>query len=285
MKLLKHFILVLLITSNSLVFGQNSGDKSIDYYNKGLDMFQQKKYKEAAELFSLSADIVPHPDTYYNLAMTKLLLLDTCGYCENMSKAATYGDPEAGKLFVSFCNKYEDIINYDNSLHPDSLFFSSVKSGFCSNDKKRIFSIKNIQTGELTSFYISGNDTSANSKEDFLTTFPDLNKIDPKRIFYDGLEQLPQYPGGDDERIYFINSNLKYPLIAKEKGIQGTVYVSFVIEEDGSINDVKVVKGIGGGCDEECVKVVISMPKWIPAKLNGKPVRVQFTMPIKFVLS
>ena len=75
-----------------------------------------------------------------------------------------------------------------------------------------------------------------------------------------------------------------YPKIAKESGITGTVYVQFVVEANGSISNVKLARGIGGGCDEEAMRVVKAMPKWKPGKQNGRPVRVSFTLPIKFLL-
>ena len=98
------------------------------------------------------------------------------------------------------------------------------------------------------------------------------------------VEEMPNYPGGDDARIKFITDNVVYPVMAKESNIQGTVYVTFVVEADGSITDVKVLRGIGGGCDEEAVRVVKMMPKWNAGKQSGKSVRVQFNLPIKFTL-
>ncbi|MCK9422782.1 MAG: energy transducer TonB [Bacteroidales bacterium] len=98
------------------------------------------------------------------------------------------------------------------------------------------------------------------------------------------VEEQPGYPGGEEARISFLQSNIKYPEEAKELGIQGKVFVTFVVEVDGSITDVRVLRGIGGGCDEEAIRVVKSMPKWIPGKQRGVPVRVQFNLPIKFTL-
>ena len=72
--------------------------------------------------------------------------------------------------------------------------------------------------------------------------------------------------------------------MAKESGIQGMVYVTFVVERDGSITDVRVLRGIGGGCDEEAIRVVSAMPKWTPGKQRGKPVRVQYNLPVRFTL-
>ncbi len=99
------------------------------------------------------------------------------------------------------------------------------------------------------------------------------------------VEEMPTFPGGDESRIKFLTENIKYPQMAKESGIQGTVYVTFVIDERGRVADVKVLRGIGGGCDEEAVRVVKMMPPWNAGKQSGKPVRVQFNMPIKFTLN
>ena len=99
------------------------------------------------------------------------------------------------------------------------------------------------------------------------------------------IERMPEYPGGDEARLKFLRDSLVYPIDARLKGIQGRVYVTFVIERDGSISEVKVLKGIGYGCDEEAIRVVKSMPNWIPGIEEGKPVRVQFNMPLLFKLN
>lgn len=72
--------------------------------------------------------------------------------------------------------------------------------------------------------------------------------------------------------------------MARESGIQGIVYITFVVERDGSITDVRILRPIGGGCDEEAIRVIKAMPKWTPGKQRGRPVRVQFNMPIRFTL-
>ena len=99
------------------------------------------------------------------------------------------------------------------------------------------------------------------------------------------VEENPTFPGGDEARIQFLTSNMKYPTMARESGIQGKVYVTFVVEKDGRVTDVKILRGIGGGCDEEAVRVVKAMPRWNPGKQRGKSVRVQFTLPIQFTLN
>ena len=99
------------------------------------------------------------------------------------------------------------------------------------------------------------------------------------------VEESPGFPGGDEARIKFLQENIKYPTMARESGIQGTVYVTFVVEKGGNVSDVKILRGIGGGCDEEAIRVIRAMPRWNPGKQRGKSVRVQFNMPIKFTLA
>jgi len=98
------------------------------------------------------------------------------------------------------------------------------------------------------------------------------------------VENQPEFPGGEKARLTYLNQNIKYPQMARESNIQGTVYVTFVVEPDGKISNVGILRGIGGGCDEEASRVVTAMPSWNPGKQRGRPVRVRFTMPIKFTL-
>ena len=98
------------------------------------------------------------------------------------------------------------------------------------------------------------------------------------------VEENPEFPGGPGKLLEFVQKNLKYPMMARESDIQGRVFVGFVVEKDGSITNVRVLRGIGGGCDEEAVRVVQSLPKFKPGKQRGNPVRVMYTLPIVFKL-
>ena len=98
------------------------------------------------------------------------------------------------------------------------------------------------------------------------------------------VEEMPEFPGGAAKMMEYIQKNMKYPLMARESDIQGRVFVNFVVEPDGSISNVTVMRGIGGGCDEEALRVVNSMPKWKPGKQRGSAVRCSFTVPIIFKL-
>ena len=102
---------------------------------------------------------------------------------------------------------------------------------------------------------------------------------------YNTVEEMPEFPGGMEAMMKYISENVKYPEEAKDKNISGRVFVSFVIEKDGSVNEVKIMRGIGGGCDEEAVRVISAMPKWKPGKQKGKPVRVSYMLPLNFKLN
>lgn len=99
------------------------------------------------------------------------------------------------------------------------------------------------------------------------------------------VEQMPEFPGGPKEMMKFINNNLHYPVIASEMGVSGTVIVQFVVGRDGKIGSIKVVRGIGSGCDEEAIRVLEKMPAWNPGRQGGKAVLVYFTLPFRFVLN
>ena len=98
------------------------------------------------------------------------------------------------------------------------------------------------------------------------------------------VEAEPEFPGGMEALMKYLSENIKYPEQAKKENIQGKVYMRFVVERDGSIVDAEILRGIGGGCDEEALRVVNAMPKWEPGKQKGTPVRVQYNLPIVFKL-
>jgi len=103
-----------------------------------------------------------------------------------------------------------------------------------------------------------------------------------KETLFTVVEGMPSFPGGENERIRFFNENLNIPAEAEKEGIEGTVYVSFIVKEDGSIADAKILRGLNKSYDEEVIRVINLMPKWIPGTQNGKPVAVLFNLPVKF---
>lgn len=101
---------------------------------------------------------------------------------------------------------------------------------------------------------------------------------------YVAVEQMPEFPGGPGELLSFIAKNLKYPTIAQENGIQGKVYIRFVVTKTGTVQDVIVLKSLDPYCDKEAIRVIKSLPKWIPGRQNGVNVPIYYTVPITFKL-
>ena len=113
---------------------------------------------------------------------------------------------------------------------------------------------------------------------------PPAPKPEVSNKVFDVVEEMPHFPGGPAALQAFLSSNTKYPVVAQENGVQGRVTVSFVVERDGSITDVKVVRSVDPSLDREASRVVKSMPRWSPGKQNGSTVRVKYTVPVVFRL-
>ncbi len=103
-------------------------------------------------------------------------------------------------------------------------------------------------------------------------------------VFFE-VEEMPEYPGGYDGLKNFIVENVKYPEKAKKDKVEGKVFVSFVVDEKGSVTDAKVVRGVDSELDKEALRVINKMEKWTPGKEKGEPVKVQYTVPIQFALN
>jgi periplasmic protein TonB len=138
--------------------------------------------------------------------------------------------------------------------------------------------IEEIKQNEVAAVEVEG-PTEVVFEEPVEAIVEDENKV------FMVVEQQPEFEGGYEAMMNFIRKNMKYPASARRMGIDGTVYVSFVVGKDGSISDVNVLRGISADCDKEAVRVVQMMPKWKAGKQNGKPVFVRFNLPIKFKLN
>jgi protein TonB len=133
-------------------------------------------------------------------------------------------------------------------------------------------------------FMIDTEATVFTEVQEFTPIIVQEEEVEEEQIFTI-VEDQPGFPGGDAALMQYLQSNLRYPTMAREAGIQGTVFVTFVVERDGSITDVRILRGVGGGLDEEAVRVVRNMPRWTPGRQRGQAVRVQFNLPIRFVLN
>ena len=117
-----------------------------------------------------------------------------------------------------------------------------------------------------------------------VNTPPPAPKEEVTNKVFDVVEVMPSYPGGQGALLSYLSSHVKYPVVAQENGVQGRVTVSFVVERDGSITDVHVVRSVDPSLDREAARVVSSMPNWQPGKQNGSAVRVKFNVPVQFKL-
>ena len=108
--------------------------------------------------------------------------------------------------------------------------------------------------------------------------------VDLENTVFFIVEEMPEFPGGEEGLLKFVTENTKYPEVAKEKKIQGKVFVQFVINKDGNVEDVKLAKGVDPLLDEAAMNIVKSMPQWKPGKQRGQYVKVSFTIPINFQL-
>ncbi|MBP1646142.1 MAG: TonB family protein [Bacteroidetes bacterium] len=110
-------------------------------------------------------------------------------------------------------------------------------------------------------------------------------KSDNSDVVFTVVENEAEFPGGLEAMNRFLAENIKYPTLAKQKNIEGKVIISFIVEKNGTLTDIRTIKDIGEGCGDEGVRIVKLMPKWKPAKQKGQPVRQQFLLPISFVLT
>ena len=174
--------------------------------------------------------------------------------------------PPALKSSIKFT---APVIKKDEEVHEDN----EIKSQEELTSTKVAISIADVK----------GND-EANGKD-----IADLKQVvtqaepEPEKVF-DMVEQMPTFPGGQQELMSYLSKNIKYPTIPQENGTQGRVTVQFVVNKDGSIVDVNVIRGVDPYLDKEAVRVISTMPKWKPGKQRGVPVRCKFTVPVTFKL-
>ena len=127
-------------------------------------------------------------------------------------------------------------------------------------------------------------DTTIKQKPTQAYPYDDSPIMIDNRLVYKRCDVYPDYPGGDDARIKFLQNTIKYPEDAMKSGVQGKVFVAFIIEKDGTLTNAKILRSIGHGCDEECLRVINMMPKWTPGQVKGENVATEFFLPINFSL-
>ncbi|MBM3919431.1 MAG: energy transducer TonB [Sphingomonadales bacterium] len=131
---------------------------------------------------------------------------------------------------------------------------------------------------------VASTEVSQDTRIDIPVIDPEVEAESEEPEIFTIVEEMPTFPGGDQALLEYMAKNTKYPPLARENGLQGIVVVTFVVDERGRIKDAQVLRGIGGGCDEEAMRVVQSMPHWKPGKQRGMAVRVQYNLPFRFTL-
>ena len=230
-----------------------------------------------------------------------LILLNT--QCDNTKpneekqSAVVKADENAGQLLGTIVDRFSEKpiafatvvlekdgndLYYTNSDKNGSYKITRINEGTynvkVSCDGYESVSIRavNIPVKKLTfqDFWLKKNEAGeTSSKIDAVITQDSIHRV---------AEVMPQYPGGPNEMMRYIQENIKYPQSAKANKIEGRVYVTFVVEKDGSITNAAVIRGIDKECDAEALRVVSSMPKWTPGQHKGEVVRTQFTIPIYY---
>lgn len=128
-------------------------------------------------------------------------------------------------------------------------------------------------------------DNANKAQEEFVPVEIEEEVVVEEEEIFQVVEDQPEFPGGLEALYKYLGESIKYPQLAKENNIEGKVYVTFVVEKDGSIANPRILRDIGGGCGQEAIRVVKAMPKWKAGKQRGKNVRVQFNLPVSFKLN
>jgi len=193
------------------------------------------------------------------------------------------------------------VVNVHGKPLADVKVFYDKKNLNTVTDADGDFSFSDYTAGDLVNFkypdssiYVT---TFTNTKgklqivvfQDMRSAMANSIKVDqptsPDVVSFAAVEKLPSFPGGEEAFSKFLASHIHYPKIAKDQKMQGRVFISFIVEKDGKLNDIKVLRDIGGGCGPEAIRVLSESPNWNPGMQNGKPVRVAYTMPINFSLA
>lgn len=179
--------------------------------------------------------------------------------------------PEPPKPIVLNSIQFVPPVIGENSEVPDDLETTTMEEAVNDN---RVIGYLNVDTG--TNDLNIGAELARAEEENRITEAP------AAPITF--AEIMPQFPGGEAEMMNFIGKSLRYPVVDQENGTQGRVTVRFVVTKTGDIDQVEVLRGVSPTCDREAMRVVKSMPRWIPGKQNGKPVAVYFTLPVAYKL-
>ena len=170
-----------------------------------------------------------------------------------------------------------------------------IKNEMVINPEGKIISIKELEMKNFSSYTVVPTEDTAWEDTGYdgpgAETDAEAGAVNSAAMYegklYDlgSVEVAPEYPGGQSAFAKFLGSHIRYPTAARENGIQGKVYIGFIVEKTGELSDLKIIKGIGGGCDEEALRVLKNSPVWKPGMADGKPVRTSYTFPVTFQIA
>ena len=233
----------------------------------------RKAYKQTFDLSQVKAD-------KSNAALRYLWARERIKYLDYLGGQYSRDDTPIAEQITKLGLKYNLMTNYTS--------FIAIDEVVVNKDGKQTTVKQPIPMPEGVSDYAVGHDLSVRVMSKVAAVggigYNVVEEEEVEEEIFIVVEDDPEFPGGKDSLYAFIERNLVYPQWAKDNKIEGKVYVSFTVETDGSISNVKVLRDIGGGCGAEAIRVVMKMPKWKPGKQRGKPVRVQFNLPIEFKL-
>jgi len=266
----KILLLLTLIFFSSFTFSQHvNAEKN---YKKGLLALNVKEYEEAISFLTLSIEEQPSANAFFERAKAYYQTGDTCSFCNDLMSASYLGDSRSENYYLEKCRYV-----LSEQKIPDSIMMR-----YSGIEKFKIIKYKCLSDSLFYFVLKDDNDKSWEVK----VTDADKEIYDQSKfeLFLSSIESQPYFVGGNEEYIKYIEQNLQYPTLARDKGIQGHVLVNFIIETDGSVSNVNVLEGIGGGCDKEAVRVVSNMPNWKPGIQNGENISVSHSLSINFTL-
>ena len=251
-----------------LIFGKYNGKPQGTVFLTG--KVGRKPFKQSYNLSSLKADPA-------NAARRYLWARERIKYLSYLDNAQAPTD----KAILELGLKYNLMTQYTS--------FVAIDEEIVNKDGKQTTVKQPVPMPEGVSDYAIGHEVSALkaariSSVDLSSVPSVFEEVEEEEEVFMVIEEDPEFPGGTDSLIAFIQRNLHYPDEAKLNKIEGKVFITFIIEVDGSVSNIKVLRDIGGGCGAEAVRVVKLMPKWKPGRQRGKAVRTQFNLPIHFVL-
>ncbi|MFY9310248.1 MAG: energy transducer TonB [Bacteroidia bacterium] len=284
---MKKGIIIVFLLQLSFLYAQNSNGQleTVAGNSNGDETIVVKNSSEKNEIFSIVENMPEFPG---GAEAMKSFVKENLVYPEEEYKKGI-----SGTCYVTF------VVGTDGKLNDIKVLRGIPNGELCNKEavnvvKKMPVWIPGKQNGKNVSvqYNLPIKFTSNNKQNELVAkTPPEQNgfkdtaavKSDKQQVFTT-VEQMPEFPGGSKKMMEFIQKNINYPEEDLKKGISGTCYLTFNVDETGEIRDVKVLRGITNGqlCDAEAVRVVKSMPKWIPGKQNGKEVSVQYNLPIKF---